>query len=81
MKKMTIKLTLKGLLPFFLMLLSLTGFAQVTTIKGSVVDAATRIPIGFANVYFKNGKGIIADSSGHFEISTTTSSSELQVSY
>ena len=64
-----------------LVLISSVGFAQTTVVKGAVIDAESRLPVPFASVYFKEGKGITADSSGRFEISTERSFRELQVSY
>jgi hypothetical protein len=40
-----------------------------TAIQGSVVDAATRAPIGFAQVFDRtSGAGILADSLGQFQL-------------
>jgi hypothetical protein len=55
--------------------------AQTTVIKGAVIDGESRLPVSFASVYFKEGKGVTADSSGRFEISTERGFKELQVSY
>lgn len=79
------KLCMLGVRAFFvscLLLLSATLFAQtITTVKGVVVDAVTNDPIASASVYFKDGKGVTADSTGRFEISTTRKLSELTVSF
>ncbi len=73
---------IKGKIFFFLlMLISTMGYAQTTVVKGAVIDAESRGPVPFASVYFKEGKGVTADSSGRFEISTALGFKELQVSY
>jgi len=55
--------------------------AQTTTVSGIVMDASTKDPIPFASVYFKGGKGETADSTGHFEMTTSRIVNQLVVSY
>ena len=44
-------------------------FAQLVTVSGTVQDAHTKEPIGFASVYLTVAKnGMITDSAGHFTI-------------
>src|SRR6476620_10153660 len=55
--------------------------AQTTTVSGIVTDAETQDPIPYASVFFKGGKGVTADSTGHFEIATSRILNQLVVSY
>lgn len=71
----------KWLVGIFLLLLANTGFAQTTSVSGIVIDAATKDPVAFASVYFKGGKGVTADSTGHFEMTTSRIVNQLVASY
>lgn len=53
----------------------------ITTVTGTVIDAATKEPIPYVSVYFKNAKGVQADSTGRFEISTSRNYTQLIFSY
>ena len=54
----------------FLLLVANASYSQTTVVSGIVMDAGTKDPIPFASVYFKEGKGVTADSTGHFEMRT-----------
>lgn len=69
------------ILLLFLLAGNLTNAQQNTTVKGLVLDAATRQPIPFASIYFRQGKGVSADSLGHFEISSVQDYNKLYFSY
>ena len=77
------KETLKKILYIILLLLfGLNGFAQLTKVRGTVIDKETKEPIPFANVYFKGTKiGTITDFNGYFFIETRTASDSLAVSF
>jgi hypothetical protein len=75
------KLIKNKILLLIMMLIGSFVSAQTTVIKGAVIDGESRLPVSFASVYFKEGKGVTADSSGRFEISTERGFKELQVSY
>jgi hypothetical protein len=63
-------------------MMSSTAMAQeITTVTGTIVDASTKEPIPYVSVYFKNAKGVQADSTGHFEISTARNHTQLIFSY
>jgi hypothetical protein len=64
-----------------LLLLVNTTYAQTTSVSGVVLDAGTKDPIPFASVYFKGGKGVTADSTGHYDITTARILNELVFSY
>jgi hypothetical protein len=64
-----------------LLLLVNTISAQTTTVSGIIMDAETKDPIAYASVFFKGGKGVTADSTGHFEINTSRILNQLVVSY
>lgn len=81
MKTNDLKSVKRTLLFFLMVLVNSLGFAQTTVVKGAVIDAETKLPVPFASVYFKEGKGVTADSSGRFEISTERSVKALQVSF
>jgi hypothetical protein len=67
---------------FLALLLPTTLLAQtITNITGTIRNKETGEPIPFASVYFKGAKGVVADSAGAFEISTTKNYTELFVSY
>ena len=63
-----------------LLLVNIT-YAQTTSVSGVVLDAGTKDPIPFASVYFKGGKGVTADSTGHYDITTARILNELVFSY
>jgi hypothetical protein len=65
----------------FLLALGNSGFAQTTVVSGFVLDAETKDPVPFASVYFKNAKGVTADSTGYFEVSTARKLTEIIISY
>jgi len=67
------------LLPF--LLLCIQNLNAQTTVKGVVIDAITQDPVPFASVYFKDSKGVTADSAGYFEISTNRRTNQLVASY
>src|SRR5215217_2523818 len=72
---------LKNLFFFsFVFLLSTIGYGQITSVKGSIIDASSKLPVPFASVYFKGGKGVTADSAGRFEIFTDTKATQLIIS-
>src|SRR6476661_7547780 len=64
-----------------LLLVANASYAQTTVVSGIVMDAGTKDPIPFASVYFKEGKGVTADSTGHFEMRTNRIVNQLVVSY
>lgn len=55
--------------------------AQTTLVKGTVVDAETKSAIPFATIYFSGTGGVVADSSGQFQLATDRKISELEVTY
>jgi hypothetical protein len=69
----------RGLMAVSLLFCSYMLYAQ-TMIRGTVRDAGTQLPIAFSSVYFKSGKGVVADSLGHFEIQIASDVHELTVS-
>ena len=71
----------KWLFSVFLLFIFNTAFAQTYTVSGIVIDADTKDPIPYASVFFKGGKGVTADSTGHFEISTSRILNQLVISY
>ena len=71
----------KWFIATFLLLLVNIVQAQTTTVSGIVIDAETEDPIPFASIFFKGGKGVTADSTGHYEISTSRILNQLVVSY
>jgi hypothetical protein len=64
-----------------MLLFSSSSFAQLTTVRGTVMDATTKQPVPYASIYFKGAKGVVADSLGQFEIRTALSVRQLDVSY
>jgi hypothetical protein len=58
-------------------------FCQGQTIRGVVIDAVSKSPLPFANVFFNNSsEGTVTDNQGRFEITNITSGSrELVVSF
>ena len=61
----------------FFLLLSCPAFAQVT-IRGTVIDSATRKPVPYALVMETGGKhGALADQAGIFEFTLPDSSGTL----
>lgn len=71
----------KWLLFVLTLLLTQFCYGQVTIVKGVVIDADTKDPIAGASVFFQGGKGVNADSSGHFEINTSRNYGKIIVSY
>jgi len=57
-----------------------SALAQVTRVHGTVVDAGSKKIISYASIYFKGQRGVTADSSGHFTLSTTDNVSQLVAS-
>jgi hypothetical protein len=67
---------------FLLFLLPATALlAQTTVISGTIRNKETGEPVPFVSVYFKGAKGVVADSTGHYRISTTRPYTELLFSY
>jgi hypothetical protein len=64
-----------------LLLLLVNRTTAQTTVSGTVIDAATQDPIPYASVYFKEGKGITTDSTGHFQMTTNRKVTQLIASY
>jgi hypothetical protein len=65
-----------------LLLISVKVCGQVTKIMGKVVEAQTKEPIAFANVYFLGTSiGVTSDFDGNFSIETKTPSDSLVASY
>ena len=64
---------------FFLLAIVLPGlsFAQLVTVSGTVQDAHTREPVGFASVYLAIAhNGMTTDSAGHFTVHIDPSSKD-----
>src|SRR5436305_6061010 len=73
---------LKRLGVLFVVFLMITRtYGQTTSVTGVVIDAVTKERVPYVSVYFKNGVGTTADSSGHFEIITDKDVSQLFFSY
>src|SRR5690625_2164965 len=72
---------MRKLLLLFIVMLSTATFVQ-NTLKGSVVDSETNIPLAGANVV-ENGtsNGTITDFDGNFTLSTASTSGTLTISY
>lgn len=65
-----------------LMLLSSTAYSQHTTVKGKVTDASSANPIPFANVVFQGTNiGVTTDFDGNFELTTSTPTDTVIVTY
>ncbi|MCE2731963.1 MAG: DUF5686 family protein [Chryseotalea sp.] len=63
-------------------LLSYQTFAQTTTVKGKVTDAATGDPIPFVNVLYKGTNiGTTTDFDGNFTLSTANPTDSLLATY
>src|SRR5215204_980481 len=76
------QISAKRILIYLLVLfISSTGWSQTTSVKGSVRDAASKLPVPFASVYIKGGGGVVADSMGRFQLATDQNIDGLQVSY
>lgn len=61
---------------------SFSSLSAQTNISGKVTDAVTGVPIAAASVQFRGGKGMLTDSAGNFQISTTQLKfAQIQVSY
>jgi len=59
-----------------------SAFAQETTIKGKITDAATGDPIPFVNVVFKGTSiGTTTDFDGNYKLTTVTPTDSLMASY
>ncbi len=70
-------------LPLFLFLL-LTGnfLAAQTIVKGTITNAATKEPLAFVSVYFKNGKGVVSGEDGTYLLSTNNNKlNQVEFSY
>lgn len=80
-KNLPIRKTLHSIVLFFALLFSGVGSAQLTSIHGTVTDAATARPVAYASVSFKGAKGVVADSLGQFEIRTALAVKQLEISY
>ena len=73
---------LKGLCVLFaVFIISTRTYGQTTSVTGVVIDAVTKEHVPYVSIYFKNGVGTTADSSGHFEINTDKDVSQLFFSY
>lgn len=68
-----------------MLILVLAGFTAAsaqTILSGIVRDSATGKPIASASVLFRGGKGMVTDSAGYYQLSTSlTKYTQLQVSY
>jgi len=65
-----------------LLLISVNNFAQLTKVRGTVVDKDTKEPIPFANVYFKGtNTGTITDFNGYYFLESRNASDSLAVSF
>ncbi len=66
---------------YFLFILPMTTFAQLTKIRGVVIDNETEEPIPFANVFFKNTTiGVSAGFNGEFSFEVDTPKDTLAAS-
>ncbi|MCK5776342.1 MAG: carboxypeptidase-like regulatory domain-containing protein, partial [Bacteroidales bacterium] len=62
-------------------LIPIVGYSQLTKIKGIAIDASTKQPIPFANIYFKNTTiGISAGFEGEFSLEVDTPADTLVAS-
>ncbi len=69
---------------FILLLLGIANpvFAQITKIRGTVVDSNTKQPLPYVNVSFKGTSvGTITSDAGDFFIETRTAGDSLSISY
>ncbi len=65
-----------------LFLLCLNGNAQQTFISGRVIDATTRDPIPFCNIYFNSTKeGTITDFDGYYKLESNQTADSLTASF
>lgn len=65
-----------------LFIFSVSAFSQTTKVTGKIVDAATREPLPFVNIIFKNTTvGVTTDVEGLYSISTTLKVDSIIVSY
>lgn len=72
----------KGWILIIALLFPVLLFSQATTVvTGSIRNKETGEPVPFVSVYFKDAKGVVADSAGQFRISTTRPYAELLFSY
>lgn len=56
--------------------------AQNTTVTGRVIDASTREPVPFANVYFQNTReGAVTDFDGFYKVTTSRHADSLVASF
>ncbi len=66
----------------FLMLLSVSVFAQKTSVRGRITDAKTGETMPYVNLQFDGTAiGVTSDVDGNFYLETTTAVSKLKVTY
>ena len=63
------------------LLATATSFAQITIVKGMVIDSVTKQPLQNVSVYFKGRNGTITDSNGHYQLQTIYNVSIIQFAY
>ena len=64
-----------------LVLFSITTFAQVTVIKGKIIDAESNDALPFVNIFFKGTTiGVTSDFDGYYELRTTQNVDSISVS-
>lgn len=69
-------------LVFILLLTPSISFAQITRVKGKVIDATTKDPLPFCNVSFiKSTIGTITDQNGFFSIDTKTPTDSIAIQF
>ncbi|HOG19412.1 MAG TPA: carboxypeptidase-like regulatory domain-containing protein, partial [Salinivirgaceae bacterium] len=57
-------------------------YAQLTKVRGKVIDAATKEPLAFVSIAFQGTTiGVISDIDGNYHIETRTTSDTLIFSY
>ncbi|MFY0598664.1 MAG: carboxypeptidase-like regulatory domain-containing protein [Cyclobacteriaceae bacterium] len=72
----------KVFLILLVLFLNLGVYAQVTTVKGKITEAATGTPIPFANVIFTGTQdGSVTDFDGNFSASTSQKIDSIEVRY
>lgn len=82
------KITHLSLLSIFIMSLLIPCFSQAqtrqyptTVIEGFITDSITNEPLPYVNIYLKGSNtGVMSDENGHFEVSTNTNFTSLQIS-
>lgn len=68
---------MKWIIPFLLLLLSFSSFAQNATIKGQVIDVDTEEPQPFCNVFLPGtNTGVNTDINGYYEIEVDTAAAD-----